>query len=531
VAAIVLIAGSLRAAEKQPAAERCSIPTNVVRPAAVAGSFYPADPKELAALVDRFLSEAKPPTTSSRVRAVIAPHAGYVYSGPIAGSAFATVKGQHFEKVIVLAPSHYAAFRGIAVTPAHYETPLGRIELHPLCDRLANSSPFSYAPPAELHLAPWQKASGNERPDTFEHALEVELPFLQRAIGDFRLVPLICGEVDPEEAANKLAPLVDEQTLLVASSDLSHYYPYDVARKLDSECVRAICALDTLRMRRQEACGKTPILILMYLAKQFGWKPVLLDYRNSGDTAGDKSRVVGYAAVAFYEETTSPLEKNNDKVGKGGGEGDMTTAPEPRKDNAQDVASTVSLSADEGRILVKLARSALEEAVRFRHRLPVDLKTLPPALREPRGCFVTLTKHGELRGCIGHIFPQEPLCQAVVDNAWAAALDDPRFPPVLPYELPDIRIEVSVLTVPRPLAFSSPDDLLAKLRPYRDGVVLKIGLSMATFLPQVWEQLPSKEDFLAHLSRKAGCAPDAWRGRNVSIMIYEVQAFHESEHQ
>jgi AmmeMemoRadiSam system protein A len=150
-------------------------------------------------------------------------------------------------------------------------------------------------------------------------------------------------------------------------------------------------------------------------------------------------------------------------------------------------------------------------------------------LSETKACFVTLTENGELRGCIGHISPQESLCQAVVDNARNAAIRDPRFLPVQPGEADKIKIEISVLTEPKPLQFSSPEDLLAKLQPGKDGVVLKIGGRGATFLPQVWEQLPDKVEFLNRLSEKAGCATGDWRKPGTSVLIYHVEAFKESE--
>ncbi|MGC8841460.1 MAG: AmmeMemoRadiSam system protein B [Candidatus Sumerlaeaceae bacterium] len=527
---IIFLRYSFSGAAGEPTA--CSIPLEVVRSAAVAGAFYPADRAELAATVDRLLAQANVATTTSRLRALVAPHAGYPYSGPVAATAYAAAKGTAFSRVMILAPSHYAEFCGVAITPAHYQTPLGRVNLDPLCDKLAAHPPFSYHPQARMHVPAWQKGASHDlRPDTFEHSLEVQLPFLQRVLSQFTLVPLLCGEADPQEIAKALAPYIDAHTLVVASSDLSHYYPYDIAQRLDSSCVTAICSLDTRRMADQQACGKIPIMVVMELAKHFGWSPVLLDYRNSGDTAGDKARVVGYAAVAFYEDAgMNSAQPAREIKSKGGGHDGVGPSFEPNIGAAKNSETTGTLTHEEGAIVVRLARAALEEAVRSHKRLQVDATTLPASLKVPKGCFVTLTKHGELRGCIGHIFPQEPLYLAVIDNSWAAALEDPRFSPVTPYELPSIEVEVSVLTVPKPLQFSSPQDLLAKLRPYRDGVVLKIGSAMATFLPQVWEQLPDKEMFLAHLSRKAGRLPDAWRGPNVSVMTYEVQAFHEGEH-
>jgi AmmeMemoRadiSam system protein B/AmmeMemoRadiSam system protein A len=512
-----------------PAAVVAAPQSQPVRRPAVAGSFYPADAAELTKMVDGFLARAEVPTTTARIRAIIAPHAGYVYSGPVAAYAYAALRGHHFSRVIVLGPSHYAEFRGVAVTPADYATPLGIVAHDPACDSLVRNRIFSYNPPAIVHAPGWGALVGDARPDTFEHSVEVQLPFLQRVLGEFRLVPLVCGEVDPAAVAEGIAPLIDDSTLVVASSDLSHYYPYDVARRLDESCVGAICSLDLRKMQSQEACGKTPILAVMHLARERGWQPVLLDRRNSGDTAGDKSRVVGYAALAFYESGTTSAKVSSGKAAKGGGEDGVSPGFSPGEGGKSHEATSAVLTREEGRILVRLARAAVESAVRERRRLRVDATTLPASLKERKGCFVTLTERGDLRGCIGHIFPQEPLYEAVIDNSWAAALEDPRFRPVAPYELGDIEIEVSVLTVPKPLPFDSPDDLLRKLRPHRDGVVLKIGPAMATFLPQVWEQLPDKEEFLAHLSRKAGCPANAWRGPGVSVLTYEVQAFHESE--
>lgn len=187
-----------------------------------------------------------------------------------------------------------------------------------------------------------------------------------------------------------------------------------------------------------------------------------------------------------------------------------------------------TLSEEEGQWLVRRARAAVEAAARGGSEEPVDPAALPPALREPRGVFVTLTDSGHLRGCIGHLFAREPLWLAVADAARAAAIRDPRFPPVRAEETPRLHIEVSVLTTPRPLAFNSPDDLLARLRPGRDGVVLHLpGGRMATFLPQVWEQIPRKADFLDRLAVKAGGAPGEWRLPETRIEVYEVQFFDE----
>ena len=188
-----------------------------------------------------------------------------------------------------------------------------------------------------------------------------------------------------------------------------------------------------------------------------------------------------------------------------------------------------SLSTKERRYLLDLARRTVRDVVTNGTTPTLDPSRLPPRLTQKKGCFVTLKKNGKLRGCIGYIFPVEPLYRAVIDNARNAAIKDRRFDPVQPSELKQIEIEVSVLTPPEPLEFDSPEDLLGSLRPNVDGVVLRIRRRQSVFLPQVWEQLPDKETFLAHLSAKAGCPPQAWKEPGTSVLTYQVEAFKESE--
>jgi AmmeMemoRadiSam system protein A len=215
-------------------------------------------------------------------------------------------------------------------------------------------------------------------------------------------------------------------------------------------------------------------MALITLAKAKGWKAHLLDYRNSGDTAGDKSRVVGYASIVFVDEAHKDQAQSAAEVQKKHEEGAGEYDAELRQQ------------------ILSLARKSLIETVEYGRKLKVAAKDFPGPLSEPKGCFVTLTIKGALRGCIGHILPHEPLYQAVIDNARSAAINDTRFPALTLEELENVHIEVSVLTKPKALQFDGPKDLLAKLRPNIDGVVLHIGGRMATFLPQVWEQLPDK---------------------------------------
>lgn len=488
-------------------------PAGTVREPAVAGLFYPAEPSALAAQIDDLLAAA-PRRSPGDVRALICPHAGYRYSGPTAAIGYRTVAGRKFATVVLLAPSHYAAFSGASVARGTaFRTPLGLVPVARRAGALATRPPFHSEIPCPVERPGWWRESSlrappdGETPHTWEHSGEVHLPFLQRTLGRFELVPVVLGDCDPAAAAAALAPEIADDTLVVASTDLSHFHPYDEAKALDRACVDAICAMDSAAVRDCEACGKTPVLVLMELAKRKGWHPVLLDYRNSGDTAGDKSRVVGYAAVAFCAAgspaTATPAP---------------ASAPPP---------TGGELPAGERRSLLQLARRTIVAAAAHRPPPEPAADELPPPFLARRACFVTLTEHGELRGCIGHLTAQAPLYRAVIENAVAAATKDPRFLPVTPEEVGGLGIEISLLTEPAPLPFGSPAELLAKLRPGRDGVILRIGDRSATFLPQVWEQLPDKEQFLAALCRKAGADPNAWRNPGTEVAIYRVEAFHE----
>jgi hypothetical protein len=493
--------GTAESRKPQPAALR-------VREPAVAGLFYPKDRAELERALDGYLATA-PAGKAPHLRAIVCPHAGYQYSGPTAAHAYKLLIGRHYETVILLAPSHYAAFRGASVSAADvFRTPLGTVTISPKAKELAKVSPFTLEAPSLVRRPQWATASsrplpasGEDTPHTWEHSDEVQVPFLQRVLKDFKLIPVVLGEGDPEAVARALAGWVDERTLLVISSDLSHYHSYEQARALDTRCVKAICSLDLEQMKAQEACGKGPIMALMHLARLKTWKARLLDYRNSGDTAGDKSGVVGYAAVAF----------------EGAAPADPATGPAP------------AFSPAERQQLLELARRSVKEVVTAGKLPEADPGAWPEKFRQPKGCFVTLTKGGKLRGCIGHIVPVEPLYKAVMQNAESAARRDYRFNPVQPNELDQLSIEVSVLTEPQPLAFSSPEDLLARLQPHQDGVVLQVGGHQATFLPQVWEQIPDKVGFLNALAQKAGAPPSAWREPGATVSIYHVEAFKESE--
>lgn len=469
-----------------------------VRAPAVAGLFYPAEKGALSQTIDGLLNGAAGHDVP-RLRALICPHAGYAYSGRTAAASYRTLMGREIRTVVILAPSHYAAFRGASIPEADaYATPLGTVPVSPKARLLMGTGPFVAEQPCPVGRPPWwEQASkpappaGEDTPETWEHSVEVQLPFLQKTVQHFEILPILFGDVDPEPVAKALAETIDDQTLVVVSSDLSHYHPYDEAEELDKRCIGAICRLDAEEMKTREACGKLPILTLLHLARQKGWKAALLDYRNSGDATPARDRVVGYAAIAFSEP-----------------------APE-------------QVAVPEQKVLLNLARATLERAATNGNLPDIAAQALSPTLTQTNACFVTLTENGMLRGCIGHIQPQESLYRAVMHNARNAATRDPRFPPVQPDEVEKIKIEVSVLSRPRPVPFGSPEELLDRLQPHEDGVVLQIGGRAATFLPQVWEQIPDKVEFMNRLSQKAGCEPSAWKGKGTAVSVYHVQAFGE----
>lgn len=260
-----------------------------VRPPAVAGSFYPRNPDELRSAVEGYLREAPANGEGPPPKAVIAPHAGYVYSGPIAGSAFRRLASgaETIQRVILIGPAHFVPIRGLAL-PGHprFATPLGEVTVQPEGAQAALRLP-------QVRVIPEAHAR--------EHSLEVELPFLQVLFGDFVLVPLVAGDATGAEVADVLERLWGgPETLIVISSDLSHYLPYEAAQQTDRATADEILALGGPLQSRQ-ACGAVPVNGLLEVARRRGLVPELLDLRNSADTAGDPSRVVGYGAFAFHE--------------------------------------------------------------------------------------------------------------------------------------------------------------------------------------------------------------------------------------
>ena len=428
----------------------------------------------------------------SPLRALIIPHAGYIYSGWTASHFSMVLKENQFKKVIVMGPDHRIGFEGGSISDVFtYETPLGRIQMSKDAISLRRKKDLFRAIPDS---------------DRLEHSVEVILPYLQYFLKTFEIVPVVLGQGRDlaEKVTAAFGPLLDQTTLLVASSDLSHYLPYQEAVARDRETIEMILNLkaDQLKNRENAACGKIPILVIINMARQHNWHPVvLLHYSNSGDTAGDRSRVVGYAAIAFY----GGLSMKN------------------RKDSLQ------SLNEEQGQKLVKLARQTIAERLGKRS-IKVDPDYMTDSVfKEKRGTFVTLTLNKQLRGCIGNLDTTDSIVDGIERNAVNAAFRDPRFPPLKAKELDRVDIEVSILTDPQPLEYRDSKDLLSRLRVNVDGVILRKGAYSATFLPQVWEQLPQPETFLSHLCTKAGLPADTWKKGHIDILTYQVQYFEEEK--
>jgi len=464
----------------------CATADDSVRRPAVAGQFYPGDSATLRHDVERYIAGGSALTPAPRI--IISPHAGYVFSGPVAGKGFAAIDS-NVRTVVLLGPPHHIAVRGIAVPEAAwFETPLGKVAVDRERLQKLLKNPMAY------------KDDGAHGP---EHSLEVQIPFLQVRLGSFKIVPLLVNDVDPQKAADIIVPLIDARTLVVASSDFSHYLSQAEARREDDASIASI--LEGRGEASIDACGEMPIRVAMALAKKMGLSPKLLDKRTSFETApqyGPGDRVVGYASIVFLP---SGVEKP--AVG---------AAPQERDKGG--------LSPEVKGFLLTLARQSLEASVKD-GKLP-EPKDIPASTRENRGCFVTLTVNGELRGCIGYIEPIKPLYEAVIENAENAALADPRFPRVTPKELPSIKVEVSVLTKPVSLEYKDPVDLLSRLEPGVDGVILQSGFRQSTYLPQVWEHFAGdKIRFLESLSMKGGMPADAWKTANVKR--YRAEHFSE----
>jgi pyruvate formate lyase activating enzyme len=440
----------------------------------VAGRFYPENPDILAATVDKLLQSSPTPQMASK--AMIVPHAGYQYSGEIAARAYNSLgkNASRIKRVVLFGPPHRMAVPAIAI-PSYqqYMTPLGPVDIDQESIELLRSLPFVL-----------------EDDEAFvgEHSLEVHLPFLQRVLEDFTVVPALVGGASPEQVSEALSMLWgDDETLIVISSDLSHFHNYDKAQNLDNAAVASIESLRLEDLNDEQACGRHGIKGLLLEAIKRNMRATAIDVRNSGDTPnGDKGRVVGYGSFVFeYSDNAhTPDEYSN--------------------------------------ILMNLAKQVVIKGAETGSMPKIELTNIPRSLFAYRSAFVTITINNQLRGCYGSFIPNQPLIADVGQQAFNAAFKDSRFKPMNMDDIKQADIGISILGVPCRFQVDDEKDLINKLTPYKDGIILREGNSQALFLPSVWEQIPEPEEFIKRLKVKAGWDENYWSD-NIEVYRYTAE--------
>jgi len=479
-----------------------------VRPPAVAGAFYDRVPFVLDRHVETLLVQAVRPVTTGALVAAVVPHAGYVFSGPCAASVYALLSSGQYDRVMILCPSHHALVNGVSLPDpdlTDYATPLGMVPLdREACDALRTKKGFVTLPAAAVK----------------EHAIEVQLPFLQKTLRSFRLVPLICGpesQVDVKAVSEALLPYCGSNTLLLASSDFTHYGPNygfepftdKVPERLHAWLKLAsdqIAAMDLdgfathCATTHDTICGEMPIKILMATLKGSERKLTgqVLDLATSGELTGSYDSSVSYAAIGFFSGNKVAMGLNQNQAGIKEGH----TVKEHHSGSW-----TPGLTDGEKKTLFAIANDTLKWCVNGRQgEFDFSKYEITPLLKTNMGTFVTLKIHGGLRGCIGSLAPVEALYRSVHNNAVNAALRDPRFNPVRAEELLRMEVDVSVLSPIRDIVS------IADFKIGQQGIILEKGRYGAVYLPEVaTEQGWTVEETLASLSQKAGLRPDAWR--------------------
>ena len=487
----------IRAITPEAAAmEGNTMPLERIRESVIAGSWYPGNASRLQQEVQAYLSQASVADFQGQLVALISPHAGYRYSGQVAAYAYKILEKQKFATVVVIAPSHRSYFRGVSVYDlGGYRTPLGVVPLDRelIASLKEREARIQYVPEAHSQ----------------EHSLEIQLPFLQVLLRDFKLVPLVMGNQDfvtCQWLAEAVAGCIEKNrsVLVVASSDLSHFHPYKQAKKLDQVVLDEVGEFDprglsdSLAQGKCEACGGGPMVTAMLIARRLGANNGrVLNYANSGDVTGDHSSVVGYMAAALWDDPKATKEKNP---------------------QGQRVGVDLGLNPGEKAELLKIARDVVES--HCRGKKPPQPVVESSTLNEPRGAFVTLHKDGKLRGCIGQIRAEKPLIETIVEMAEAAAFRDPRFPPVTSEELGQLEYEISVLTPLRRI--KNVEEIQVGIH----GIYMRRGASSGLLLPQVatewgWD----RTTFLKHTCTKAGLPEDAWKDKKTEIYVFSADVF------
>jgi AmmeMemoRadiSam system protein B/AmmeMemoRadiSam system protein A len=453
----------------------------MIRKPAVAGSFYSSNPTQLKNEIENFLSNVEKKDIKNP-KAIISPHAGYFYSGQVAANGYKHVEGKDYNIVVVFAPCHRGMFDGVSIFNGKgYETPLGVVPINTdISEKLINSSNLiNFIPQAH----------------TQEHSLEVQVPFLQVVLKNFKLIPVLVGTQDfdqlHEVAKVFYEKLKNENVLYIASTDLSHFYSSETANKLDSVAVTHIKNLDikgfcnAVINGKTEACGAGPVSIILSLAKLYNWNRCeILKYADSGDVSGDKTSVVGYLSAIIYKNSNS----------------------------------SQGLTDYEKDILKKIAKESIRAEL-FGEKFNLDYERTEN-LKQKRGAFVTLHKNGNLRGCIGYIQGVDSLDTTVKKMAVSAAFEDPRFPSLNKDEFNDIDIEISALTPLKKIRD------INEIEVGKHGILLVKGFNSGLLLPQVateygWDSLT----FLDQTCVKAGLYPGCWKENDTEIYIFSAEVF------
>lgn len=496
------------------------------RPWAVAGKFYPASSAQLQAQVDGMLDAAPNVVLDGALEGVVTPHAGYVYSGAVAAAALKHIRGRRVDTVVLVGPSHYFSFDGVAVhARGSFRTPLGAVPVDEgMCADLIAASP---------HI--------DDMPDAHapEHGLEVQLPFLQRLLTDFRIVPIVMSDFS-EANCSLLADALTRATegrdaLVLTTTDLAHYPGYEDAKKSDAAMVEAMETFDpgevrarsdaylasNIRNLRTTMCGLGPVVAGMRHARQTGATGLRgLLYANSGDVEGASlDQVVGYVAAAFVDENRP--EQIHPTIGS-------DAAKRARPVSVPMSAPDASVPEQAQRAMLRLARDAMTRHLTGANPPRLDAygfsDEVMARLAERRGVFVTLKGGGSLRGCIGLVVTDERLADTIPRMAVAAATEDPRFPKVTSEEAPLLEIEVSVLTRPRRLTD------LESIEVGRHGLIVRQGSKQGLLLPQVAEeQAWNRRQFLAYTCLKAGLDPRAFEDPATTIETFTAHAFSEAD--
>jgi len=466
-----------------------------VESADLAGAWYPGSEQELRRELNSYLEKSRPSAFTGKIVALISPHAGFRYSGPVAAYGFNAMRGRGIKTVVIVGFSHRKAYDGIAVLDADgFQTPLGIASIdRKISGELIEKHSKIYSYPAAF---------------SEENSVEMEIPFLQAVLVDFKMILIAIGNQSLENCTILGEALYEtfknkEKYILVASTDMSHYLSYEAANELDKGTISSIEKLDgkalyatSLAGQHRLMCGYGAVCATMLASEMLGADKVeILKYANSGDTAGDKSRVVGYLSAALVK---------SGKEETGEGERNMLNEAERKK-------------------MLKLARDSIVYNLQNGKKLSASEDN--PVLNTEMGAFVTLKKDGELRGCIGNMVGRGPFYLTVRDMAVAAATADHRFRPVTLEEMENIDIEISALS---PLEkITDPE----KIEAGKHGVIVKNGFTSGVYLPQVaTEQNWDREQFMNSLcGQKAGMAPDAWKKGKCEIYIFTAEVFGEKE--